>query len=72
MTGFRVGYIAATTSIAAACNKVQSQNTSCPCSVSQHAAVAALREVPPAFQKDAVANFRQKRDYVLGRLRAIP
>jgi len=72
MTGFRVGYIAATAPIAAACNKVQSQNTSCPCSVSQHAAVAALREVPSSFQKDAVANFRQKRDYVLSRLRAIP
>jgi len=71
MTGFRVGYIAAAPAIAAACNKVQSQNTSCPCSVSQHAAIAAL-DVPPSFQQDSIANFREKRDYVLGRLRAIP
>ena len=72
MTGFRVGYIAASTAIAAACNKVQSQNTSCPCSVSQHAAIAALRDVPESFQIDAIANFRAKRDYVLSRLRAVP
>ncbi|KAL3921536.1 MAG: hypothetical protein SGPRY_004869, partial [Prymnesium sp.] len=68
MTGFRVGYIAASTTIAAACNKVQSQNTSCPCSLSQHAAIAAIRDVPEqSFQLEAIANFREKRDYVLSR-----
>jgi len=71
MTGFRVGYIAASKAIAAACNKVQSQNTSCPCSVSQHAAIAALK-VPKSFQEEAIANFREKRDYVLRRIRAVP
>ena len=72
MTGFRIGYLAAPKPIAAAANKIQSQNTSCPCSVSQHAALAALREVPPDYRRDAVASFRAKRDYVLSRLRAVP
>jgi len=72
MTGFRVGYIAASAEITAACNKVQSQNTSCPCSISQHAAIAALRDVPPSFQTEAIANFRAKRDFVLQRLNAMP
>lgn len=78
---------------------MQSQNTSCPCSVSQHAAIAALKvpkvtlppppcllplflspsprtacdaDPPPhpavqSFQEEAIANFREKRDYVLRR-----
>ena len=71
MTGFRLGYLAASRQIATACAKVQSQNTSCPCSVSQHAGITALNGVPPSFRDDAVKAFRGKRDYVLGRLRAM-
>jgi len=72
MTGFRLGYVAAPTHVAAACAKVQSQNTSCPCSVSQMAAIAAIREVKPQWYADAVAGYRKKRDYTLKRLRAMP
>ena len=41
MTGWRIGFIAAPIDVAKACNKLQGQYTSGPCSVSQMAAVAA-------------------------------
>ncbi|MGP1515692.1 MAG: pyridoxal phosphate-dependent aminotransferase [Bacteroidales bacterium] len=41
MTGWRIGFIAAPIEIAKACNKLQGQYTSGPCSVSQMAAVVA-------------------------------
>ena len=42
MTGWRIGFIAAPTAIAKACNKLQGQYTSGPCSVSQVAATEAF------------------------------
>jgi len=72
MTGFRLGYLAAPPALASACIKVQSQNTSSPCSVSQYAAIAALREPDAAWLKEAVAGYRKKRDFVVRRLRAMP
>ena len=42
MTGWRIGFIAAPEWIAKACNKLQGQYTSGPCSVSQMAATAAF------------------------------
>jgi len=42
MTGWRIGYIAASDWIAKACNKVQGQTTSGPSSISQMASIAAL------------------------------
>jgi len=42
MTGWRLGYIAANTEIAKACEKLQGQFTSATCSITQKAAVAAL------------------------------
>lgn len=41
MTGWRIGFIAAPAAIASACNKLQGQYTSGPCSVAQKAAEAA-------------------------------
>lgn len=41
MTGWRIGFIAAPIDVAKACNKLQGQYTSGPCSVAQMAAVAA-------------------------------
>ncbi|MDX5436438.1 MAG: pyridoxal phosphate-dependent aminotransferase, partial [Pontibacter sp.] len=43
MTGWRVGYLAASREIAAACDKMQSQVTSGTCSIAQKAAAAALK-----------------------------
>ncbi len=42
MTGWRLGYIAANTTIAKACEKLQGQFTSGTCSIAQKAGVAAL------------------------------
>jgi len=72
MTGFRLGYMAGPEAIASACNKVQSQNTTSPCQVSQMAGIAALRDVKPAWLREQVAGYRQRRDYVVSRLQAMP
>ena len=42
MTGWRIGYLAGPEDLVGAMRKVQGQSTSCACSVSQAAAVAAL------------------------------
>ena len=42
MTGWRIGYAAGPVEVITAMRKVQSQSTSNPCSISQHAAVEAL------------------------------
>ncbi len=58
MTGWRIGWIAAPKWIAAACNKLQGQYTSGPCSVAQKAAEAAyiddegfIKKVRDAFTR---------------------
>lgn len=58
MTGWRIGWIAAPQWIASACNKLQGQYTSGPCSVAQKAAEAAytgsqecVAEMQKAFQR---------------------
>ena len=60
MTGFRLGYLAAPLELTKACAKVQGNNTSCPCSLSQWAALAALTKTPPSFLTESIANFRSK------------
>ena len=70
MTGWRLGYLAAPAWWSGATAKVQSQLTSGPSSITQYAALAAFsmgREPIDAM----VEAFRQRRDVVLGRLRAI-
>jgi len=42
MTGWRIGYAAGSSNIVSAMKKIQSQSTSCTCSISQAAAKAAL------------------------------
>ena len=43
-----------------------------PCSVSQHAGLAAVTQVDKAWFAAATAGYREKRDYTLRRLRAMP
>ena len=43
MTGWRIGYAAGPKTLITAMGNIQSQSTSNPCSISQKAAVAALR-----------------------------
>ena len=54
MTGWRIGYLAGPAALVAAMRKVQGQSTSCPSSVSQAAAVAAL-----SGPQDCVEEMRQ-------------
>ena len=74
MTGWRIGYIAAPTEIAAACNKIQGQMTSAASSIAQKASVAAMLQDPQKSEelKDMVATFRKRRDMMLELLRDIP
>lgn len=71
MTGFRIGYAAAPLPIAAAMRKMQSQSTSNPTSISQYAAEAALLGDQTCVT-DMVKVFKQRHDYVVGRLNAMP
>lgn len=70
MTGWRLGYLAAETPIAKACAKIQGQLTSAPSTITQKAGIAAL-DMGLEPVREMVAAFRQRRDYVLGRLQAI-
>ena len=70
MTGWRLGYLGAPEPITKACAKVQGQFTSAPCSVSQKAGVAALTmDMSPVHRM--VEAFRQRRDYMVERLRQL-
>jgi aspartate aminotransferase len=71
MTGWRIGYAGGPAPLIAAMRKVQSQSTSNPCSISQHAALAALTG-PQEFLADWRAIFARRRDLVVSRLAAIP
>lgn len=71
MTGWRLGYLAAPAHFANACAAIQSQTTSGPSSISQHAGVAALclGKNGGAPVQDMVTAFQKRRDYVVGRFR---
>lgn len=71
MTGWRLGYGAGPAPLVAAINKLQSQISSCPSSVSQAAAVAALSG-NQGFVAEACAAYRERRDYAVKRLAAVP
>lgn len=71
MTGWRIGYIAGPKWIIKACDKIQSQTTSNPCSISQKAAVAAIMgdQSIVAQRRD---EFQKRRDYMFAELNKIP
>jgi aspartate aminotransferase len=71
MTGWRIGFGLVPAPIAAAMNKLQSHSTSNPTSISQKAAVEALRG-PQDSVGIMLAEYRKRRDFVVNRLRAIP
>lgn len=70
MTGWRLGYMAASEPIAKAAAKIQSQFTSAPSSITQRAGVAALKMDREPIHK-MVRAFRERRDFVLAQLAAI-
>jgi aspartate aminotransferase len=71
MTGWRIGYALVPPPIVTAMNKLQSHSTSNPTSIAQKAAVEALRG-PQESVGVMLAEYRKRRDFVVGRLRAIP
>ena len=71
MTGWRIGYMGGPKDVIQAASKVQSQATSNANSIAQRAAVAALTG-PDGDVKRMVEEFKKRRDYFTGRLRAVP
>lgn len=71
MTGWRIGFIAAPEWIVKACNKLQGQYTSGPCSVSQMAAVAAYTgtQEPVEMMRQA---FERRKNLIVRLAKEIP
>src|SRR5262249_17515906 len=71
MTGWRIGWAIAAEPVARFMGDLQSQETSNPCSVSQWAALEAIKG--PQNSVGAMKDkFQNRRDYVLGRIAELP
>ena len=70
MTGWRIGYLGGPLSLVKAAQKIQSQSTSNPSSVSQYAAVAALNG-DQTYIRESTAIFKQRHDFVHSGLNSI-
>lgn len=71
MTGYRLGFIAAHTEVAKACEKIQGQFTSGANSVTQRAAIVALTtDLRPT--KEMVKEFTRRRERILQLVKEIP
>jgi aspartate aminotransferase len=71
MTGWRIGYLASSETIAKACTKMQGQFTSGASGISQMAAKAAV-EADPAEIKFMVEAFKNRRKVMVDGMRSIP
>src|SRR5580658_7684837 len=71
MTGWRIGFALAPAPLIGAMTKLQSHSTSNPTSFAQKGAVEALRG-PQDSVPAMLAEYRKRRDFVIGRLREIP
>ena len=71
MTGWRIGFVLGPAAVIAGVNKLQSHTTSNPASISQKAALEALRG-PQESVGAMLEEYRTRRDYVLARLRKMP
>jgi aspartate aminotransferase len=63
MTGWRLGYGVGDPGLVAAINKLQSQSSSCPSSISQAAAAEAISG-DQAFVADSIVSYRARRDII--------
>lgn len=70
MTGWRLGYGVGPAGLVAAINKLQSQISSCPSSISQAAAAAALTG-EQRFVAECVAAYKERRDVAVAGLNSI-
>jgi len=70
LTGWRIGFAAGPRDLIRAMNRLQSQSTSGPNAVAQHATVAALNEVEKtaAFQRMTRAAYKERRDVLVAGL----
>lgn len=71
MTGWRIGFGGGPKPLIDAMRKVQSQTTSNPCTISQHAAIAALEGAGDLYVTEARPVFQRRRDLVVQALNAI-
>lgn len=71
MTGWRIGYIGAPVEIAKACDKMQGQFTSAPCSIAQKAALKAV-STEWSLYEFMRESFLRRRDMVLELMQDIP
>jgi aspartate aminotransferase len=71
MTGWRIGYAAGPKDVITAMANIQSQSTSNPTSISQKAALEALRG-PQEFISTMNIEFDKRRKYMVERLNAVP
>ncbi|WFU11802.1 pyridoxal phosphate-dependent aminotransferase (plasmid) [Rhizobium sp. CB3090] len=71
MTGWRLGYAAGPKNLTKVLNKLQSQSTTCPSSITQYAAAAALNG-PQDFVRKAVEEYKARGDLVARGFGAIP
>jgi aspartate aminotransferase len=71
MTGWRIGWSVAPPAVAKFMADLQSQETSNPCSVSQHAALEAITG-PQDSVAEMKAQFARRREYVLCRIAELP
>jgi aspartate aminotransferase len=71
MTGWRMGWTVAPKAVIDAMGNIQSQQTSCPSSVSQYALMAALNG-PQECVAEMRKEFQARRDLVAAKLNAIP
>lgn len=70
MTGWRIGYAAASEEIISLMSNIQSHTTSNPCSISQYAALEALLGDQGEVEKMKV-EFKKRRDYMVDRINSI-
>ncbi|MCO6055231.1 pyridoxal phosphate-dependent aminotransferase [Pseudomonas sp. MOB-449] len=71
MTGWRIGFATGPRWLLSAMEKLQGQQTSGACSISQHAALAALRG-PKDFIQESREVFQRRRDFMVAMLNDTP
>lgn len=71
MTGWRLGFLGAPEEVAKACIKIQGQYTSGASSISQRAAVAAVK-ADPSVVSHMKETFKQRRDLLISLMQEVP
>jgi aspartate aminotransferase len=72
MTGWRIGFAAGPANIISAMAKIQSQSTTCACSIAQYASVVALNTAKEDFFMPMLEAYKARHDMVLAELLKMP